>query len=468
MNYRMLVNGDLINGPSVAEVINPATARAFTTCPRADLELLQRAVDAADAAFPRWSKLPFAERRDSLLQLADAMEARFAEFSTLLTREQGKPLAQAQFEIGGSIMALRYFATIELADRSLRDSTSERIFEHRTPLGVVAAITPWNFPMILLMLKIAPALACGNVVICKPAPTTPLTTLLLGELAAEILPPGVMSTLVDQNDLGVALTSHPRIAKVSFTGSTATGKKVMASAAGSLKRLTLELGGNDPAIVLDDADVAKVAPEIFNAAMLNAGQVCLAAKRIYVPRAMHGALFDALGKIVRDAIVGDGLDPRTQIGPIQNRMQYDRVLQLMEQSRGSAVSIVSGGKPQATGYFIAPAVVSGLSDEAPLVAQEQFGPVMPVLTYDSLDEVVARANASPYGLGATVWTSNPERGIELARRIESGTVWVNKHMDLPFDVPFGGCKQSGIGREQGMAGVEEFTQARIVNASLIH
>lgn len=467
MNHRMLVNGDLIKGPHVAEVINPATAQAFTTCPRADLALLQRAVDAADAAFPRWSRVPFEERRDSLLQLADAMEARFNEFSTLLTQEQGKPLAQAQFEIGGSIMALRYFATIELKDRSLRDSASERIFEHRTPLGVVAAITPWNFPMILLMLKIAPALACGNVVICKPAPTTPLTTLLLGELAAEILPPGVMATLVDQNDLGGALTSHPRIAKVSFTGSTATGKKVMASAAGSLKRITLELGGNDPAIVLDDADIAKVAPEIFKAAMLNAGQVCLAAKRIYVPRAKRGALLDALGELARAAIVGDGLDPRTQIGPIQNRMQYDRVLQLLEQSRGPAVSIVSGAIPQASGYFVAPTIVSGLTDEAPLVAQEQFGPLMPVLTYDSLDEVVARANASPYGLGATVWTANPERGIELARRIESGTVWVNKHMDLPFDVPFGGCKQSGIGREQGMAGVEEFTQGRIVNASLL-
>ena len=466
MNYRMLVDGVLISGPHAAEVINPATARPFTTCPRADLALLQRAVDAGDAAFPRWSKLRFEQRRDNLLQLADAMDARFNEFSTLLTLEQGKPLAQAQFEIGGSIMALRYFAGIELAERSFRDSASERIFEHRTPLGVVAAITPWNFPMILLMLKIAPALACGNVVICKPAPTTPLTTLLLGELAAELLPPGVMSTLVDQNDLGAALTSHPRIAKVSFTGSTATGKKVMASAASSLKRITLELGGNDPAIVLDDVDIGAVAPEIFNAAMLNAGQVCLAAKRIYVPRSMHGALFDALGELARKAVVGDGMDAGTQIGPIQNRMQYDRVLSLLEQSKGAGVRIAAGETPTGPGYFIAPTIVAGLSEVAPLVAQEQFGPVMPVLAYDSPDEVVARANASPYGLGATVWTANPERGIELARRIESGTVWVNKHMDLPFDVPFGGCKQSGIGREQGMAGIEEFTQGRIVNASL--
>lgn len=466
MNYRMLVDGELIQGPHVAEVINPATGHALTSCPRADLALLQRAVDAADAAFPRWSKLRFEERRDTLLQLANAMEARFNEFSTLLTREQGKPLAQAQFEIGGSIAALRYFATIELAERSLRDSASEKIFEHRTPLGVVAAITPWNFPMILLMLKIAPALACGNVVICKPAPTTPLTTLLLGELAAEILPRGVMATLVDQNDLGAALTAHPRIAKVSFTGSTATGKKVMASAAGSLKRVTLELGGNDPAIVLDDAKIEKVAADVFNAAMLNAGQVCLAAKRIYVPRAMHGELFEALGQLARKSVVGDGLDPRTQIGPIQNRMQYERVLSLLEQSRGAGVSIVSGEAPGGSGYFVAPTVVAGLSDDAPLVVQEQFGPLMPVLAYDSVDEVVTRANASPYGLGATVWTANPERGIELARRIESGTVWVNKHLDLPFDVPFGGCKQSGIGREQGIAGIEEFTQARIINASL--
>jgi acyl-CoA reductase-like NAD-dependent aldehyde dehydrogenase len=468
VNYRMLVDGTLLSGPLTMEVINPATGQPLMSCPRADLALLQRAVDAADAAFPRWSRLSFEARRGRLFQLADAMQARCDEFSTLLTREQGKPLAQAQFEIGGSIAALRYFAALELPERELRHGVTETIIEHRTPLGVVAAITPWNFPMILLMLKIAPALACGNVVICKPAPTTPLTTLLLGEIAAEILPPGVLATLVDRNDLGAALTAHPRIAKVSFTGSTATGKKVMAAAAGTMKRITLELGGNDPAIVLDDADIDVVAPKVFNAAMLNAGQVCLAAKRVYVPRAMHGAMFDALGQLARSAIVGDGLHPRTQIGPIQNRMQYERVLQLLAQSRGGGVSIVAGEAPAGTGFFVAPTIVAGLSDEAPLVSEEQFGPLLPVLAYDSEDEVVARANASPYGLGATVWTANPTRGIALARRIDSGTVWVNKHLDLPFDVPFGGCKQSGLGREQGTAGVEEFTQARIINASLIH
>jgi acyl-CoA reductase-like NAD-dependent aldehyde dehydrogenase len=446
VNYRMLVDGTLLSGPLTMEVINPATGQPLTSCPRADLALLQRAVDAAGAAFPRWSQLSIEARRNTLFQLADAMQARCDEFSTLLTQEQGKPLAQAQFEIGGSIAALRYFAAIELPERELRRGATETIIEHRTPLGVVAAITPWNFPMILLMLKIAPALACGNVVICKPAPTTPLTTLLLGEIAAEILPPGVLATLVDRNDLGAALTAHPRIAKVSFTGSTATGKKVMAAAAGTMKRITLELGGNDPAIVLDDADIDVVAPKVFNAAMLNAGQVCLAAKRVYVPRAMHGALFDALGQLARSAIVGDGLHPRTQIGPIQNRMQYERVLQLLSQSRSGGVSIVAGEAPAGAGFFVAPTIVAGLSDEAPLVSEEQFGPLLPLLAYDSEDEVVARANASPYGLGATVWTANPARGIALARRIDSGTVWVNKHLDLPFDVPFGGCDASKASR----------------------
>jgi acyl-CoA reductase-like NAD-dependent aldehyde dehydrogenase len=348
----------------------------------------------------------------------------------------------------------------------LRENAVERIVKHHYPLGVVAAITPWNFPVLLLTLKMAPALITGNTVIAKPAPTTPLTCLLLGEIAAGILPAGVFQTIVDANDLGALLTGHPDIAYVSFTGSTATGRKVLASASHTLKRFNLELGGNDAAIVLDDADIEVVAPAIFQSAMLNAGQICLATKRVYVPRAMMDAFCAALETLADAAVVGNGLSEATTIGPIQNKAQFDSVMaQIAEAARDGRVT--AGGTAIAgPGYFIAPTIVRDIAEDAPLIREEQFGPVLPVLAYDDIDDIILRANRSDYGLGGSVWTSNPERGIAVASRIESGTVWVNKHLDLPFDIAFGGAKQSGIGRQNGVGGMEDFTQTRIVNAAL--
>jgi acyl-CoA reductase-like NAD-dependent aldehyde dehydrogenase len=466
MDYGLLIDGTLVEGASTLDVINPATGRLLSTAPRADADQAERAIAAAKRAFPAWSKLAFAERRVYLEKLAAAFDARSEEFARLLTQEQGKPLDQARYEVMGTIAALSYFAGQALSPRTLRETADERIIEQRYPLGIVAAITPWNFPLLLLMLKMAPALITGNAVIAKPAPTTPLTTLLLGAVAADILPPGVFQVLVDQNDLGALLSQHPDIAHVSFTGSTPTGKKVLGSAADTLKRFTLELGGNDAAIILDDADLAKVAPSIFQGATMNAGQICLAVKRVYAPRSMVDALCDALGKLANEAAVGDGLQQGTTIGPIQNKAQFEKLLGFIEEARAEG-TIVAGGEPIAgEGYFIAPTIVRDLPDDARLVREEQFGPVLPILAYDDLDDAIARANDSDFGLGGTVWTSNVERGIDVASRIESGTVWVNRHLDLPFDIPFGGAKQSGIGRQQGIEGMEDFTQARIVNAAL--
>src|SRR3546814_830973 len=287
MAYKLLIDGRLVDGASTLDVVEPATGKVFATCARADEAQLEEAIAAAKRAFPAWSSLAHAKRQDYLIRLADAMEARENDFCTLLTREQGKPLDQARFEVGGAIAALRYFAELDLPIETIRETEDGKILEQRTPLGVVGAITPWNFPVILLVMKLAPGLSVGNTMIAKPAPTTPLTTAFLGEIAADILPPGVLNIIIDANDLGGRISTHPDIAKVSFTGSTGTGKKVMEGAAGTLKRLTLELGGNDAAIVLDDVDVKDVAPKLFAAAMVNAGQVCLAAKRIYAPRALY-------------------------------------------------------------------------------------------------------------------------------------------------------------------------------------
>jgi acyl-CoA reductase-like NAD-dependent aldehyde dehydrogenase len=314
--------------------------------------------------------------------------------------------------------------------------------------------------------KFGPALITGNTVVGKPAPTTPLTALLFGEMAVGILPPGVLNIIADANDLGDKLTSHPDVAKVSFTGSTATGKKVMESVASSLKRLTLELGGNDAAIILDDADIDIVAPKIFNAAMANAGQICLATKRVYAHSSHYDALCSALVRLADEAVVDDGLKLGTTMGPVQNKMQYEKVKAYIEDATANGKVIAGGKALEREGYFIAPTIVRDIGDDARLVREEQFGPVLPVMSYDDLDDAIARANDTDYGLGGSVWTSNVERGFEVASRVQSGTVWVNMTMDLPYDVPFRGAKQSGIGVERGQEGLEEYTQARVVSMLL--
>ncbi|MFK3691082.1 aldehyde dehydrogenase family protein [Agrobacterium tumefaciens] len=464
MSYRLLVDGELIDGAKNVAVINPATAKEFETAPRADAAIALRAIAAAKKAFPSWAALGYEYRSGYVEAFAAALEVRASEFSRLLTLEQGKPLPQAEAEIRGSVAALRFFASQEIKPRVIRDNEQEYIVEQRYPQGVVAAITPWNFPMSLLIYKIGAALMTGNPVIAKPAPTTPLTTLLLGELAAAIFPSGVFQTLADTNDLGPLLTSHEDIAHVSFTGSTPTGKKVLESTVSTLKRFTLELGGNDAAIVLDDVDIDKVAPAIFRAATLNAGQICYATKRVYAPRKLIEPLTEALVALAKDAKVGDGLEQGTTIGPIQNKMQYDKLQGFIEDSRLNGRIVVGGDQIDGDGYFIRPTIVRDLANDARLVKEEQFGPVLPIQVYDDVDGAIAEANSVEFGLGGVIWTADVERGISVASQVESGTVWVNQHMALPYDVAFGGAKQSGMGLQNGIEGMEDFTQRRVVNA----
>jgi acyl-CoA reductase-like NAD-dependent aldehyde dehydrogenase len=461
--FRLLIDGRMVSGAAALDVVNPATAAVFERCARADAGQLDAAVAAAAKAFVPWSRVALGVRRRALEALAAALAARRDEFATCLTREQGKPLAAAAAETDEAVAILRAFAAMDLPDRVLRDDARDYIMQQRAPLGVVAAITPWNYPLVLLMMKVAPALLAGNTVVAKPAPTTPLTTLLFGGLCAPLLPPGVLNIIVDDNDLGDRLTSHPGIAKVAFTGSTATGRRVLAAAAASLARVSLELGGNDPAIVLDDVDVGAVASQVFAGAMANAGQVCFAIKRLYVPDAMYEPMCTALAERARALVVGDGLDPATQMGPLQNARQFAKVLDFIDDARARGRIIAGGHALDRPGYFVAPTIVSDLADEAPLVREEQFGPVLPVLRYGAIEDAIARANATRYGLGASVWARDAARGLAVAQRLEAGTVWVNKHLDFPADVAAGGTKQSGFGVKMGQAGLEEFTQPRIIN-----
>ncbi|MGZ3366677.1 MAG: aldehyde dehydrogenase family protein [Caulobacteraceae bacterium] len=462
--FHLLIDGKLVDGPTSFDVVNPATGEAFAKCPKADVALLNKAVAAAKAAFPAWSKRPIDERAGMVMKISEALEARMDEFARLLSMEQGKPLDQARYEMFGAIFTLRAFANMRPEYKVLKDEGGNKVFEHRTPLGVVASITPWNFPVILLCNKLGPALVTGNTMVAKPAPTTPLTTCLFGAVANEILPPGVLNVICDQNELGEALTSHPDIAKVAFTGSTATGKKVAKSASDGLKRVTLELGGNDAAIVMDDVDPKVVAKKVYEGAMVNAGQVCVAIKRAYVPEGMYEEFCDELATLAKAAVVDDAFKQGAEIGPVQNKMQYEKLKGMLAEAREQGTVLAGGDAIDRPGYFIAPTIVKDLPETARLVQEEQFGPVLPVMKYNDIEEVIARANNSIYGLAGTVWGKDLQKATDVAMRIDSGTVWVNQHLAIDANIPFRGSKESGMGAELGQAGLHEYTQAHIVNA----
>lgn len=466
MTHRLLIDGVLTDGASSIGVIDPTTGSVFAEGPRASVQQARQAIAAAKRAQADWEALGYEGRRPYLERFADAMTANIEAIAQTLTRERGGPIADCRFEVGRATAAIAHFASQRLDDRVLRENAKERIIQQRYAQGVVVAIMPWNRPITLLSFKLGPALITGNTVIAKPAPSTPLSTLMLGELAADIFPAGVFQTLADANDLGPLLTGDPDVAHVSFTGSTPTGKKVLGSAAETLKRFTLELGGNDAAIVLDDVDLEWAADNIFAAAFINAGQVCYATKRVYAPRALIKPLAQALAKRADATVLGDGLDPTTTMGPLQNRMQYEKVLDFIASAKAQGGTFLTGGEPTGAGYFIRPAIVTGLPNDARLVQEEQFGPVLPIQVYDHVEEAIAQANASDFGLGGTVWGTDIDRAIEVASRIETGTIWVNRHMALPLDVAFGGAKQSGIGLQNGIEGMEDFTQRRVLNANL--
>jgi len=376
-------------------------------------------------------------------------------------------LSDSRGEVAYAAEFFRWYAeeaVRNIGQNSVAPSSGARIFVHHKPAGVAVLVTPWNFPVVLLANKLGPCLVTGNTMVAKPAPTTPLTTLLFGELANEVLPAGVFNVVCDQNELGPLISAHPDIAKVGFTGSTATGKKVMSSAAGTVKRVTLELGGNDAAIVMDDMPAKLAAQKVYQGAMTNAGQICVAIKRAYVHESVYDEFLSEIAELAKNAVVDDGTKQGTTIGPVQNKMQFDKVSALLADARERG-QVLAGGEPMdRPGFFIPPTIVAGLDDDAPLVREEQFGPVLPVLKFSDIDDVIARANDSEYGLGGTVWGRDTARAIEVARRIDTGTVWVNQHLAIDANIPFRGVKQSGLGGELGEAGLLEYTQAHIVNA----
>ncbi len=463
--FTMTIDGQSVGGDTRFDVLNPANETVVGTAPDATREQLDAAVAAARAAFPGWAATPIAERRALIDQLGDAVLANIDGFKRLLTAEQGKPHGDAETEIGGAAYWLKGASTLDLPVIVNEDSAERYSETRRVPLGVVGAIAPWNFPMILAMFKVGPALLAGNTMVLKPSPFTPLTTLKFGELAATILPAGVLNIVSGGDRLGPWLTEHPGIDKVSFTGSTATGRRVMQSASASLKRVTLELGGNDPAIVMPDADVEKVAQSLFWAAFANNGQICIAAKRMYVHEDIYEPLKAALVAYAKTVKIGDGSEQGTQLGPINNRPQYDRVLDLIRDAKERGYKFVLGGDdtdPATPGFFIPVTIVDNPPEDSRIVQEEQFGPVLPLLKFRDTDDVIARANASDYGLGASVWGADEDAAFAVAERIASGTVWVNETQHLTPFAAFGGMKQSGIGVEGGIEGLLGYTSAQTI------
>lgn len=462
-DYPLLIGGELVPGDATLDVVNPATGAVFAVASRASAAQLDQAAAAARAAFPGWRATDVAERGRLIGQLADAVEANADELARLLTAEQGKPLAEARMEVDGAAGMLRYFARVRLDPEVREDSDRRHVELVRRPLGVVGAIVPWNFPLLILIGKVGPALATGNTMVAKPAPTTPLTALRFGALAAGILPPGVLNVIADANDLGPAMSAHAGIDKISFTGSTATGTRVMQGAASTLKRLTLELGGNDAALVLDDADPVSIAPYLFGAAFTNNGQICVAVKRIYAHERIYDSLCSELAALADKAVPGDGAEQGVTHGPLQNAAQLARVEELVADARERGRIISGGSRPDLPGFFFRPTIVRDIEDGSRLVDEEQFGPVLPVIRYNDLDDAVERVNRSPYGLGGSVWSSDTARARAVAERIDAGTVWINQHLDSLPHIPFGGAKASGLGVEFGQEGLAEYTQLHVIN-----
>ena len=460
-DFTMTVGGGGVAGASSFAVLNPANEQEFAKAPDCSREQLDQAVAAARAAFPGWAAMPYAERQRLVTSIAGVLNANLDGLKRLLTREQGKPHNDAMGDVLGAAYWCQATSTLELPVTVVEDTAQRRGETRHVPIGVVGAIAPWNFPILLAFFKVAPALLAGNTVVLKPSPFTPLTTLKIGELLREVLPPGVFNVVSGGDALGPWMTSHPGIDKISFTGSTQTGRKVMASAAGSLKRITLELGGNDAAIVLPDVDVAAVAEQLFWAAFRNTGQICIATKRMYVHRDIYEPLKAALVAYAKTVKMGDGAEQGTQLGPIQNHQQHARVLELIEDAKAKGYKFLVGGERSAApGYFVPVSIIDNPPEDSRIVQEEQFGPVLPLLKFDDLDDAVTRANASDYGLGASVWSADTEKAIAVAARLQAGTVWINESQYLSPLAAFGGQKQSGHGVEGGLEGLLEYTNAQ--------
>jgi acyl-CoA reductase-like NAD-dependent aldehyde dehydrogenase len=443
-----------------------ATRETIGHAPVHGLDDLEAAIAAARAAQPAWNALGHAERSRILNAIADDLEENLEKLARILTREQGKPLdgPNARFEVGACAVWTRNAANTVLEPEVVFDAGGSRSEVHYDPLGVVGAIGPWNWPMMITVWQIAPSLRMGNTVVAKPSSFTPLSVLALAEIFNRHLPEGVLTVVSGNREVGAAIASHRGLDKVMFTGSTEAGRKIVASSAHNLARLTLELGGNDPGIVLPGTDAKAIAENLFWGCFINTGQTCAALKRLYVHESVYDDVVEALAELASALPMGPGLQEGNVLGPLQNQSQFDIVKDLVDDARSRGARIVAGGEPapELGPLFYRATVVADIEDGARLVDEEQFGPAIPVIKYSDVDDAIHRANASDQGLGASVWSDDVDAAVAVARVLQAGTVWINQHGTLNPDVPFGGTKQSGYGQEFGVAGLKAVAAPKVI------
>ncbi len=463
--YSLIIDGKCVAASNTFEVRNPSTGDVVGHAPEATASELDAAVAAANRAFQSWSKWTDAELQTACEAVTGKIAEHSEELAILVTKEQGKPLngLGSRWELGGAGAWAGYTSALSLPVKVLQDNNEGKVEMHRKPLGVVGCITPWNFPVLIAIWHIMPALRTGNTVVIKPSPYTPLSTIRLVEIMNEVLPAGVVNCVTGSDgtgSIGASMSAHPDIRKIVFTGSCATGAKVMRSAAETMKRLTLEMGGNDAGIVLPDVDPAQIAEGLFWGGFINNGQTCAAMKRLYVHEDVYDGVCEALVAFAKNIPMGDGMSENSILGPIQNQMQFDKVHRLVEAGKQEG-RVLLGGEA-GDGLFFPATIIADLGNDNPLVAEEQFGPALPIIKYSDLDEAVAQANASDNGLGGSVWSKDIARAKEVAMRLECGSVWINKHGAIQPNAPFGGVKKSGIGVEFAEEGLQEYTDVQVV------
>ncbi len=468
-NYALIIGGKRVETPQTFKVLNPVDESVVAEAPQGTVELLDQAVAAARKAFPAWSALSSEARSAKLMEIADIIEKHHPELAELVTREQGKTQSGpgANLEVGGAVAWTRVTAGLNLPEETIQDDKQGKILLRRKPVGVVGSITPWNWPLMIAIWHIMPALRIGCTVVIKPSPYTPLSTLRVVELMNSVLPPGVVNVVTGDADVGNRMSSHPGIDKIVFTGSINTGKKVMGGAATTLKRITLELGGNDAGIILPGTKIEPLLEKLFWGCFINAGQTCAALKRLYVHSSQYEEVVSKFADYMSKIPVGNGLDPKNLIGPLNNKMQLDKVASYVDEARARGARIVIGGvRPKGPGFFYPLTLIADVTDDMLIVKEEQFGTVVPVIKYETVDEAIARANSLNVGLGGSVWGDDAAKAAEIASRLECGTAWVNQHGGLHPMAPFGGVKCSGIGVEFNVDGLKEYTTVQVLNIAV--
>lgn len=467
MNTQLMVNGEKITGQGETfAVINPANEKVITELSSASIAQIDHAISAAHEAFKTWKNVDDAKLKQDLLKIYELIDQQKDSLAELISLEQGKPLFLAQVEVQLGLAWIQYTAQVDIPVESYNDPSGKKINVYNRPLGVVASVTPWNWPFMIAIWHLLPALRTKNTVVIKPSEYTPLSTIRLIEIINSVLPKGVCNLVLGKGDVGQHLTEHPDVSKIVFTGSTRTGQSILENAVDSLKKVVLELGGNDVGIVLDDVDVNVVAEKLFQSSFLNAGQTCACLKRLYVHEKVYDALTKKMAEIADQQIVGDGLSAQTTFGPVQNKMQYDKVKSMLADAISKGGKILNQGAtyPQ-SGYFIPPTLVGQVHEGISIVDDEQFGPILPIIKFSHIDEVLKLTNQSEFGLGGSVWTNNLEQAQHIASQMETGTVWINSHGDLSPEAAFGGWKLSGLGYSFGIGGLLQFTHKQSIHVT---